>query len=43
MTAVDCAAQIITEKVPNAVVYTVPGTVDFWNNGPPAWTAWKLP
>jgi hypothetical protein len=43
MTAVDCAAQIITEKVPNAVVYTLPGTVDFWNNGPPAWTAWKLP
>ena len=43
MTAVDCAAQIITENVRDAVVYTVPGTCDFWNGGPPAWTAWKLP
>ena len=43
LTAVDCAAQIITEQVPNAVVYTVPGTVSWWNDGPPAWTAWKLP
>lgn len=43
LTAVDCAAQIITEKVPNATVFTVPGTVSFWNDGPPAWTAWKLP
>jgi hypothetical protein len=43
LTAVDCAAQITTERVKNAVVYTVPGTVSFWNDGPPAWTAWKLP
>lgn len=43
LTAVDCAAQIITENVREAVVYTVPGTVSFWNDGPPAWTAWKLP
>ena len=43
MTAVDCAAQLITENVRDAVVYTVPGTVSFWNDGPPAWTAWKLP
>lgn len=43
LTAVDCAAQIITEKVDTAVVYTVPGTVSWWNDGPPAWTAWKLP
>ena len=43
LTAVDCAAQIINEKVDNAVVYTVPGTVSWWNDGPPAWTAWKLP
>ncbi|SBS73762.1 putative peptidoglycan binding domain protein [uncultured Mycobacterium sp.] len=43
LTAVDCAAQIIAEKVDTAVVYTVPGTVDWWNSGPPAWTAWKLP
>ncbi|MCV7230655.1 peptidoglycan-binding protein [Mycolicibacterium komossense] len=43
LTAVDCAAQIITEKVTTAVVYTVPGTVANWNDGPPAWTAWKLP
>lgn len=43
LTAVDCAAQIITEKVPDATVFTVPGTVDHWNSGPPAWTAWKLP
>lgn len=43
LTAVDCAAQIITEKVPNATVFTVPGTVSWWNDGPPAWTAWKLP
>jgi hypothetical protein len=43
MTAVDCAAQIITEKVADAVVYNVPGTVSWWNDGPPAWTAWKLP
>lgn len=43
LTAVDCAAQIITEKVQTATVYTVPGTVASWNDGPPAWTAWKLP
>lgn len=43
LTAVDCAAQIITEKVDRATVYTVPGTVAHWNDGPPAWTAWKLP
>lgn len=43
LTAVDCAAQIIIDNVRDAVVYTVPGTVDFWNSGPPAWTAWKLP
>lgn len=43
LTAVDCAAQIITEKVSNATVFTVPGTVSWWNDGPPAWTAWKLP
>lgn len=43
LTAVDCAAQIISEKVKTAVVYTVPGTVSWWNDGPPAWTAWKLP
>lgn len=43
LTAVDCAAQIITEKVQAATVYTVPGTVSWWNDGPPAWTAWKLP
>ncbi|EIU03965.1 putative peptidoglycan binding domain protein [Mycobacteroides abscessus 5S-0422] len=43
LTAVDCAAQIIAEKVPNATVFTVPGTVSWWNDGPPAWTAWKLP
>lgn len=43
LTAVDCAAQIITDSVRDAVVYTVPGTVSFWNDGPPAWTAWKLP
>lgn len=42
-TAVDCAAQIIGENVRTAVVYTVPGTVSFWNDGPPAWTAWRLP
>lgn len=41
--AVDCAAQLITEKVHAATVYTVPGTVAGWNDGPPAWTAWKLP
>lgn len=43
LTAVDCAAQIITEKVTEATVFTVPGTVSWWNDGPPAWTAWKLP
>ena len=43
LTAVDCAAQLITENVKDAVVYTVPGTVSWWNDGPPAWTAWKLP
>lgn len=43
LTAVDCAAQIITEKVAEATVFTVPGTVSWWNDGPPAWTAWKLP
>lgn len=44
LTAVDCAAQIIQERVPDgAIVYTVPGTVANWNDGPPAWTAWKLP
>jgi hypothetical protein len=43
LTAVDCAAQIITENVPAATVFTVPGTVSWWNDGPPAWTAWKLP
>lgn len=44
MTAVDCAAQIIQEKVPGgAIVYTIPGTIASWNDGPPAWTAWKLP
>lgn len=43
LTAVDCAAQIIAEKVKTAVVYTIPGTVSWWNDGPPAWTAWKLP
>lgn len=43
LTAVDCAAQITAEKVEDAVVYTVPGTVSWWNDGPPAWTAWKLP
>lgn len=44
LTAVDCAAQIIQERVPEgAIVYTIPGTVSWWNDGPPAWTAWKLP
>ena len=46
LTAVDCAAQIIQEKVrekEQVVVYTVPGTWASWNDGPPAWTAWKLP
>ena len=43
LTAVDCAAQIIAEKVDHATVFTVPGTVSWWNDGPPAWTAWKLP
>lgn len=44
LTGVDCAAQIIQELVPNgALTYTVPGTVANWNDGPPAWTAWKLP
>ncbi len=43
LTAVDCAAQIIAEKVSAATVFTVPGTVSWWNDGPPAWTAWKLP
>lgn len=43
LTAVDCAAQITTERVKAAVVYTFPGTVSWWNDGPPAWAAWKLP
>lgn len=46
LTAVDCAAQIIQERHlsnDQAVVYTVPGTWAGWNDGPPAWTAWKLP
>lgn len=43
LTAVDCAAAITAEKVRDAVVYTFPGTVSFWNDGPPAWAAWKLP
>lgn len=43
LTGVDCAAQIIAEKVRSATVYTVPGTVASWNDGPGAWTAWKLP
>lgn len=43
LTAVDCAAQIIADKVREATVYTIPGTVSWWNDGPPAWTAWKLP
>lgn len=43
LTAVDCAAQIISEKVQSGIAYTVPGTVANWNDGPPAWTAWKLP
>ena len=47
MTGVDCAAQIIQEvcsKVPGPiVVYDFPGTVSWWNDGPPAWTTWKLP
>lgn len=46
LTAVDCAAQIIQERssgTDQRVVYTVPGTWAGWNDGPPAWTAWKLP
>jgi peptidoglycan hydrolase-like protein with peptidoglycan-binding domain len=46
MTAVDCAAQIIKEQVhepETVVVYTVAGTWGSWNEGPPAFTAWKLP
>lgn len=43
LTGVDCAAQLIAEEVDNAIAYTVPGTVAHWNDGPPAWTAWKLP
>ena len=46
LTAVDCAAQIIREKVhetETVVAYTVPGTWASWNDGPPAWTAWQLP
>lgn len=46
LTGVDCAAQIIAERVREpgpVVVYTVPGTWAGWNDGPPAWTAWKLP
>jgi hypothetical protein len=43
MTAVDKAASIIQEKVRGGIVYTIPGTVADWNDGPPAWTAWKLP
>jgi hypothetical protein len=46
LTAVDCAAQLIKEKVKEAqqtVVYTVAGTWASWNDGPPAWTAWQLP
>lgn len=45
LTAVDCAAQIIKERVnekDQVVVYTVPGTWAGWNDGPPAWTAWQL-
>jgi hypothetical protein len=44
LTGVDCAAQIIQETVPGGgIAITVPGTVATWNDGPPAWTAWKLP
>ena len=43
LTGVDCAAKLIAEKVPGGIAYTVPGTVAHWNDGPPAWTAWKLP
>lgn len=43
LTGVDCAAQIIAENVKDGIAYTIPGTVAFWNDGPPAWTAWKLP
>ncbi|AHJ86315.1 lysin B [Mycobacterium phage 32HC] len=43
LTGVDCAAQVISESVERATVFTVPGTVSHWNDGPPAWTAWKLP
>lgn len=43
LTGVDRAAHLITEHVDSAVVYTIPGTWAGWNDGPPAWTAWKLP
>ncbi|SIB02542.1 Uncharacterised protein [Mycobacteroides abscessus subsp. bolletii] len=42
-TAVDCAAQIIAERASTATVFTMPGTVSWWNDGPPAWTAWNFP
>src|SRR5690606_25706585 len=40
LAGVDRAAQLITEHVDTAVVYTIPGTWAGWNDGPPAWTAW---
>lgn len=44
LTGVDKAAQLIQQLVPGGgIVYTIPGTVANWNDGPPAWTAWKLP
>ena len=43
LTAVDIVAKLTQEKVTAATVYTVPGTIAHWNDGPPAWAAWKLP
>lgn len=43
LTAVDRLAQITAAQVDRATVYTVAGTWAGWNDGPPAWTAWKLP
>lgn len=36
------ATAVVTPKPPPAVAYSVAGTWAGWNDGPPAWTCWRL-
>ena len=35
-------SSIVVAKPPPAVAYSIPGTWGGWNDGPPAWTCWRL-